>query len=308
MSVQTKQASDRGPDFLNDKRADEIESLTRRIFDTTPTRVAFPGGKSRSVFMAEIDGKTYAFAKRGNKYDAKVESIVLKALSPSGLVPAFIARNGKWVVQQCLFGKRLPILLDENENSTERTLMVAQALDGLVEIQRLAHQARLQTKVPRLGVVDNWIENRIGYVDKISGLLDINAPQLNRKAIKIMFDVRQSDFVKWDARPGNALVEDGHYRWFDWEDCGKRCSMDDLVCLLSDEWTNVESKDEAKLEYRTRDGKWWDRDQCLKGDKVGVTAREVTRLCDRMIDWSQNLEMLKPYADWATDVKRVLGL
>lgn len=335
----------KGPDFVDEKRADEIENLTRRIFDTVPTRIAFPGGKSRSVFIAEIKGETYAFAKRGNKFDAKVESSVLKALSPSGLVPAFIARNGKWVVQQCLFGKRLPILIDEQSDLSERVTMVSDALESLYQIQQIAHRARLQSKVPRLGVVDGWIDHRIGAVDKISKLLHISPPILQRKAIKNIFDVRQTDFVKWDARPGNALVENGQYRWFDWEDCGKRCALDDLVCFISDEWTNIDAKSEVVIlnefipkfgkrmpadkalqyffvagclqlsfrlklavEYRTRDNKWWDREHCLKGDKVGVTASEVTRLCDRMINWAENLEILKPYADWAETVKKSLNL
>jgi hypothetical protein len=47
--------------------------------------------------------------------------------------------------------------------------------------------------------------------------------------------------VKWDARPGNALIvndgaDDGGVAWIDWEHCGARDALDDLAWLLCDEY------------------------------------------------------------------------
>lgn len=330
---------------IKPERVAEIEAITRKVFDIPPTRVALPGGTSRPVYIIDMAGKPYVIAKRDNKYDAKVEAIVLKALSPSGHVPEFIARQGKWIIQEFIDGTRLPIIIDEEADMSTRVKYVSQGLDSLLDIQDIARRLRLEQKVPRLGVVEKWIPRRIGAVDEISSMLNINGPDLQRRAIGNIYNYKQTDFVKWDSRPGNALRKDNKTIWFDWEDCGRRCRLDDLVCYLSDEWTNISAEAEGSLiekylplfwrdssderathyfyvagclqilfrlrlavRYYDRDSKWWDRDYCLAGDKVGVTPGEVLRLCERLMRWSRQDEILHPFGPWAREVLSVLQI
>ncbi|MGJ8560296.1 MAG: hypothetical protein ACSHX3_08680 [Litorimonas sp.] len=330
---------------IKPERIEEIEQVTDRIFGARPTRVAIPGGKSRPVYIIEIEGRPYVVAKRSNKYDAKVEAAVLKGLTTSDLVPGFIGKHGRWIAQEFIPGKRLPVLIDEAKNEVERKTLAELGIKSLLAIQHAADAARLRRSVPRLGVVKGWVEGRIHKVDEISEALAINPPSLNRTAIAQIYDVSQTDFVKWDARPGNALVDGPNVRWFDWEDCGRRNRIDDLVCFMADEWTNLDADTEDALikdylpsfsralgaewseryfyvagclqilyrlslatNYYHRDGEWWDRKYCLDGDKVGVTAQEVGRLTRRLERWSQRVEIMLPFCSWAQQVRSELNI
>jgi hypothetical protein len=323
----------------------EIEDVTDRIFNARPTRVAIPGGKSRPVYIVEIDGRPYVIAKRSDKHDAKVEAAVLKGLTQSKLVPGYIGTHGRWIVQEFIPGKRLPVLIDEAADETERKALAELGLNSLLQVQEAADAARLRRSVPRLGVVSGWIDGRISKVDRISNTLNIDMPLLNRTLIKQIYDVSQTDFIKWDARPGNALVHDGHVKWFDWEDCGRRNRIDDLVCFLADEWMALSPETENELidtflpafsrsqdptasaryfyvagclqilfrlglaiNYYDRDGEWWDRAYCLQGDKVGVTPQELSRLTHRLGRWSQKVDVLMPLVAWATDIRMSLKI
>ncbi len=333
--IMKKSGKSDASEVLSRDRTTEIEELTQKIFGTKPDRVAFPGGKHRSAFVADVKGALYVLAKRDNEQDAQFEAIVLNALSPTGYVPEFVAREGRWLVQQCIPGQRLPVLLDGVSGDATRKTMLASALDALVAIRNEAHSVGLQHRMPRLGVTPGWIDDRINEAHVISGLLEIRPPDLDVEKMRKVLTVKHQDFIKWDARPGNALVHEGRMIWFDWEDCGRRFALDDLVCLLFDEWSTVSSTAEAELvenyldsfrghmpqekafhylavaglvqtgyrlrlaiKYRQRDGDWWDRKKCLMGDKVGVTPQEVGRLCERGLRWSGETEILAPYKDW----------
>ena len=57
-------------DFIGKKLEDEIEEISKSVFDVAPTRIAFPGGKSRSAMVVEIDQGYYVLAKRDNSPSA----------------------------------------------------------------------------------------------------------------------------------------------------------------------------------------------------------------------------------------------
>ena len=332
-------------DVLDDGRLGEIEKLTRKVFGQSPDRVAFPGGTHRTAFIADIGGKMYVLAKRGNKHDARLEAIVLKTLAKTGHTPEFIALQGRWLVQQCIPGPRLPVVLDQVENMEEREKLLSDALHSLVVLHNAAHEERLQHRVPKIGVVKNWLDNRIRETDTVSDLLGIAKPELNRSAIADALKASHKDFVKWDARPGNALVHNDVHYWFDWEDCGRGRALDDLTCVLSDEWSLIDaagedrliekflsafrrdySEDEAyrylmisglvqisfrlrlAIKYKLEDNNWWSRSKCLAGDKVGVTPQEVGRLCERGTRWAKRVGLLLPYVDWIDQVSERLEL
>ncbi|NJO37438.1 MAG: hypothetical protein HC871_07225 [Rhizobiales bacterium] len=160
----------------------------------------------------------------------------------------------------------------------------------------------------------------------ISQELGLPAPVLDRGALLERVRIRKPRLIKWDARCGNAILrDDGTIAWFDWEHCGRRNRLDDLIWLLGDEYTpdlpeaetallpahlpvfaDDLSVEEAKgyvaamgslhscvrigliLENKDDDD-WWDWAYCLKRDKVGVTLEAVRRLCARGARWPDGI-------------------
>ena len=158
-------------------------------------------------------------------------------------------------------------------------------------------------------------------------------------------DVKRDEFVKWDARPGNAMVAEGDIVWFDWEDCGRSKALDDLAFVLCDEWCALDEEAETRLKnlylpffnrsmsperadhylrlfgithmvlrlrmslkLYLRDGDWWDRDYCLQGDKIGVTPVEAARLLARLHRWVDGVAEWQPLKPWLDDVADKLRL
>ena len=330
---------------LDAERRAEVERLAHRIWGRAPERVAFPGGKSRSAFIADMGGDApVVVAKRDSERDAQLEATVLKGLASSGSTPLFVARDGVWLVQECVAGTRLPILLDQEPGAVERRL--DDALDGLVAIREAAAESGLVHRVPKLGVRRGWFRARIREMHDAADTLGVARPVLDEQALTAVLDVRHRDFVKWDARPGNALVRpDGRTVWFDWEDCGRHDPMDDLVCLLADEWTPLDAAAETRLldrhlprfagrrsadeacrdhavmalvqigfrlrlaaGYWAKRERWWDRDHCLQGDKVGVTANEVANLVAKGRRTAEGHALTRPYLPFLDAVEERLEL
>ena len=322
-------------EVFDEDRTNQVTELADKVFGRPPKRVAFPGGTSRSAFIADMGDALYVFARREDTDDAQLEGIVLRTLGPSGLVPNLKAVADRWVVQEYIDGIRLPVLLDETESMAEREALVSQSLESLLQIQEAAHTANLQHRVPKIGVVDKWLWNRTGAAKRISQSIGLTEPDLDREKLVKMMDVKRDEFIKWDARPGNAMVSDGKSIWFDWEDCGRSKALEDLAFVLCDEWTTLDADAEMRLKkqflphfnrsmkpdaaelyvhlfgvthmilrlrmstkFHTRDGKWWDRDYCLQGDKVGVTPTEAGRLIARARRWSDGIPELAPLDEW----------
>ena len=143
-------------------------------------------------------------------------------------------------------------------------------------------------------------------------------------------------FIKWDARPANAVLHPGGgVGWFDWEHCGYRAPLDDLVWLLCDEWTpeaqseralahaaSLAAPEQADPERYTRamgvlhtcwrmalildlraDGDWWDEERCAWGERPGVTASHFARLCRRGAWLSDGLPGAREIRGWLSAVE-----
>lgn len=321
--------------FLKTARREEIEALCKRAFGRIPKRVAFPGGRSRSAFMAEIGDERFVLAKRDTPGDAVIEGIVMKVLSPTGLVPRVVKVVDEWVVQELVDGIRLPVFLDGLADIREREEILDQSLSALADLQDYAHAQNLHHRVPRVGPDRDWSDGNLTRARKISEIVGIAPPLLDYGRLEKLFRLDPRDFVKADARPGNALVCGDRTVWFDWEGCGRRHALDDLAFVLSDEWTAIDPDTETRLierhlsrfarnrseaeafeylmafgvfhmlarmhraiRYRDRDGKWWSRDKCLHNDKIGVTPTEVGLMCDRARRWSLQVTALHTLAPW----------
>ena len=178
------------------------------------------------------------------------------------------------------------------------------------------------------------IEGLIERPAVFSRVFDLEPPDLPHEDLIRLFSVERPRFVKWDARPANAILTEGGVAWFDFEDCGARRRLDDLIWLLADEFTpdliDVEARllekhlpvfadglavEEAHryvhaygafhilvrlglILKRKGDGSWWAHDYCLERDKAGVTRACAMRLCLRAARWSSEVVELQPLARW----------
>ena len=178
-----------------------------------------------------------------------------------------------------------------------------------------------------------------GNTGPIVRTLRIAPPRLPVESLIDHLQVLRPQFIKWDARPGNAIArDDGEVAWIDWEHCGCRNRLDDMVWLLGDEyipdWPDTEEKlIEAHLPAfangltasdaraylfafgtfhlcvrldliisKKKDEPWWDGDYCLDRDKVGVTLQSALGTCQRAARWAGNVPLTEPMVPWFKDV------
>ncbi len=332
-------------DIFNEQRYRDVSQISMMVFKRVPNRVAFPGGSSRSAFVADMGDASYIFAKRSNIADAKLEAYVLRALGETGLVPKLWANEKRWVVQECLPGQRLPVALNETTSMAERGALVSKALESLLHIQEAGMAKGLQRRIPEIGTGVAWAWKRTGAAKRMSKQINILEPQLDRQWLTNKLEVKRSEFTKWDARPGNSLVNGDAVAWFDWEDCGRGCGLDDLAFVLCDEWTSLDADTESQIEqrflplfnrimsldeaheylrvfglihivirlrmalkYRVSDGRWWNRQYCLRGDKVGVTAEETARLISRGKRLADDVYQLRAYIPWLDEIAHLFDI
>ena len=312
------------------------ETLLGRAAET----VEWPASRSRrSVRVVFGDGSVIA-TRRKRRERAQLEAQVMQTLHARGApVPAVLAFDGEWLLQEHIEGTRLPNILVGEDVATSRKLLES-AAEGLARIHEIGNETGLNTKVVRLGVADSWIAELIDTPFRIGAALDAPAPKLDLAAVAQWLAVGPPCFLKWDARPGNAMVRpDGSVVWFDWEHCGARNALDDFAWLLADEYVPdidglVEiavanapaglSAEDARIGFTTyatfhtavrlalvvhhkADGPWWDDAMCLKEDKVRVTEAGARILCARGAELAGRNPVTAPLSDWFANIAARLG-
>lgn len=327
----------RFPEAFGRDAAAACERLLGRKAET----VEWPASRSRrSVRVVLSDGSVIA-TRRKRRARSQLEAHVMRTLHDHGAsVPAALAYDGEWLIQEYIDGTRLPQSLMEDDLVRSRTLLET-AAEGLARIHHIGAQTGLNEKVVQLGAAESWIAELIDTPSRIGHALDVPAPVLDAAAIAEMLQVGPPCFLKWDARPGNAVVRpNGEVVWFDWEHCGARNALDDFAWLLADEYIpEIEglaeiavanapddlSADQARLGFSTYatfhtavrlalivhhkdDGPWWDEDKCLKEDKVRVTQNGVRAVCARGTEFSRMGGNTAPLSAWFSEVAARLGV
>ena len=328
------------PPLLSSTMGQQLSDLAMKVFGCLPVGVDHVGGNDRNAFLVDMGDRSYFFTKRGRLVDARIEARVLRMLEPSVHTPRLKANVEDWIVQEYLEGTRLPVLLNSLDSMKKREKAVSSALEALLHIYALAEKLNMKDQLPIIGEQRDWFVHRLQAAKRLSKDTGIGLPDVDYDLLLDTFSAPRDQFIKYDARPGNTLVDGNLAYWFDWEDCGAGNTLEDLAFVLCDEWTAIDadteeqlidrflpffrqqkSHDEAlhyltvygviqttvrlrmALKYRMRDGKWWDRDECLSGDKVGVTQTETARLCERGKRWSQRLPELKGFEVWFNEIK-----
>lgn len=317
----------------------QLDTISHELLGQAPDRIDRPGGKSRDSVRAWFGERSLIITHRKHEQRARLEALVLRALTRSAAnVPRLIAWRGHWLVQQDLGQQRLTQALDQASPEQVADRLNA-AVTALVHCQRGARELDLARHLPRLGEKESWFGKLFGRAAAVSDWLGLASPVIPGELLMQQLRLRTPEFVKWDARPGNAVVGAGSdVFWIDWEHCGCRNALDDLVWLLADEytpddagyeeqllatwlvpvsngWSAAEAADYfysygvlhslVRLHALLRlkgDGAWWDHGQCLELDQVGVTRAHALRLLGRVRRWAARTSHLQGLGPWLAEV------
>ncbi len=321
------------------KLAAAAEDACRRLLGEQSLEVEQPGGRSRDSVRVRLKDRSVIATRRKSAKRAELEVFVLRALGGEGApVPAVLAYDGDWIVQEDLGPHRLSQVLARVQEA-EAEVVLDSAMAGLAAVQLAGRAAGLHERVVVLGTKASWLAELIETPQRIGAHLGIAAPELPTAELSQMLAVGPPHFIKWDARPGNAIVRrDLSVAWFDWEHCGCRNRLDDLGWLLGDEyvpdWPEVEDRllarhlpsfvedgDAAFAEAYLRsfgtlhmcvrlalilskkgEGPWWDAADCLAKDRVGVTAAAAVCTARRAARWASRAPLLEALAPWLEGV------
>ena len=341
--------------YRKDKKASQTKKKQRnrdlkigiweQLLNSKIKDVEFPGGPTRKSYRLHlIDGRSVIATERRERSLLAIECTVLRKVGESSsFVPKLLATDGHYLlVQEDLQGVRLPEALhDSNEQQVE--ILLDKALKSLSTIQKIGSEKGLDEQFQPIGNTQEWITGLIDRPAIVGKYFQIHPSQPDVDKLFNLFTVSKQRFVKWDARPGNAIVQaQGNIAWFDWEHCGTRNRLDDLAWLLCDEFVidspemekrlidnNLESfsdhfsLDHAReylysfgvlhssvrlgllLHYKHK-GPWWDLDKCLEGDKAGVTLELTERICYRASRWAKQSEYTEVLSPWFIEMAEYL--
>lgn len=311
-------------------------ALCERVFDAEVVSFAFPGGSRRdSCRVALADGRSLIATIRDEPYRAELETNVLDALAPyAAPAPRVLADNGRVLFQEDRGSERLSVALHRADAGRAGELLGG-ALASLVALQEAGRRAGLVANVPLLGCHGGWIESLIDRPVALGSLLGVEPPRPDVEAMRDLLGVLEPAFIKWDARPANAVLDaQGAISWIDFEHCGARNPLDDLAWLLSDETVPHDARrDEALVaQFAPRfssslpeamrahyawtmcvlhgthrlnlvvgsaledERGWRDPDRCIERDSVGVARSFALRQCARLAHHAGRSSLTAPLA------------
>lgn len=324
----------------NDRR--ELASFVKKALKRKISDIQYPGGESRDSIRLVLDnGRTVISTRRPSDRRATRELEVLLALQKNGaLVPKVYGFNGTFLLQQDLGETRLSQALHAEDAKEATPGLLDAALTSMASYQDAARASGLAEGIQPIGHEIEWRRALANVPSEVGEMTGIAPPEFDQEAVANLLEVKTPSFVKWDSRPGNALVAaSGNCYWFDWEHSGVRNSADDLVWLMADEFVTFDKSMEADLfarhlpnftdgksleetEHYVRtlgcfhsmvrfelildnkgDGKWWSLQKCLDGDKVGVVRRCCRRILWRGAAWADHDELTRPLVPWFQELE-----
>ena len=328
---------------MNRAERRELTAYARKTLGRKVADIEYPGGESRdSVRLILDDGKRVIATRRPTDERAEHEVHVMRALHKHGAnVPRVFGFNGELLLQQDLGTTRLSQTLHDKEMKPRIPELLDAALTSMAGFHEAAAKADLAKGTKIIGDRHEWCLGLASVPEEVGELTGIAPPAYDKEAVASLIAIREPSFVKWDSRPGNALVSPSlQAYWFDWEHSGARNAADDLVWLMGDEFVTHDPDMERDLfdkhlgafasgglegdglEHYVRtlgcfhscvrlslildykgDGKWWSLTNCLDGDKVGVTRRCARRLLWRAQNWAEHDSLTAPLILWLKDIE-----
>lgn len=298
--------------------SEDASQLVQQVFGQQPDSVAWPGGRSRKTFVITYGDQKYVVSRRAGPGRARLEAHILERLHAGGFSPKLVRQRENWVVQSFVPGDRLAVALATGGGNAGPA-----AARSLALMQQAATTANLHEIVPAIGARPGWTRDLLTAGHRIAAAQGWPAPDLDLDQIETFLTSPPRTFVKWDARPGNAVVNPATSQpvWIDWEHAGLRVAADDLVWLVCDEWFPEDPELEAAtiaayqgghgdafdfdldryvrvfgvfhmlvratlILERLRSAGWGDETRLLQLDQVGATPGRLASLCARGRRWS----------------------
>lgn len=304
--------------------------------------VDFPGGKGRQSLRVLLkDGQSVIASFRSGSHQAEAEYRILTTLNAlRANVPYCLGRYKRWILQQDIGGERLSTTL--YEKSPE--LWLPATLESLLTLQQQANQSKLVDELSPVCKKPSWFESLVLGPQELSELVKITPPVLDQSAITAALNASETGVIKWDSRPGNAMVDEkGQIIWFDWEHAGIRCPVDDLVSIFGAEYLAIDQALEQRLldsylprfvarmsleaaqqyfylsaifyivkrlylvvdSYKAKPT-WHDAEKFLQNDSIGPCLSFVDSLCERGERWSAQVPLVQTMGPWFTVMKKTI--
>lgn len=308
----------------------------------------YPGGNERgSIRLFLKDKSTVIFSWRGSSQRTALESVALDSIRRhSECVPRLFLFDGSFLWQEDLKGDTLAYHMHKKSQS-EVFNALDLALQNLLEIHEAGKKAKLDYNkdIPSLGVTYEWYLSVISRAAIIGEKLGHMPPIIDIQSIIDIISNIEPCFIKWDARPGNAMITpDQNVKWFDWEHAGIRNQLDDLVWFLGDESIPDNSHIENALldkylpkfrgkkkfgaakeyfyiygtlhlcvrlekllaNYEYNNSQWISTEECVKEDLGSCSVEMAERICQRGMRWSGQTTLLQPFEQWFSDILRII--
>ncbi len=314
---------------------DDAQLAAYKVFGCEVALEPLPGGSGRPVLTGEVDGDHYVWVRRNSLRDAERETRILSALDASDATPRLLGASGQWIIQQFVERTRLPVVLESARSNQDAEQHVTSALNALQHIHCIAAEARLERIASPIGGTMSWLSARLGMINRSAVAVGCPTLQWREQHAARYVALPRTSFIKYDARPGNALWASGNAVWIDWEDCGVGLALEDLVFVLCDEWCSLDAASEATLidtflprfsgsldepdarfalrfygtvhmasriavilkAHEENDG-FFDRGLALWSDKPGNTSLELLRIARRGRSWASRLPGFDSAASW----------
>ncbi|PJJ83015.1 hypothetical protein CLV77_2794 [Brevirhabdus pacifica] len=310
-----------------------ILEAAREIFGTEVTKMTAPGGRKRAsirIHMADGPRETMIATYRPASRRRETELRVLRHLGDEGAnVPQVLGVHGDILFQSDAGSRRLTseLLRARNDDLDD---LVSRTYESLWEIKSAARRSGLLAQTPPVATGVEWLRDFTQTPREISNRLGIRAPRLKLAPLAQSLVTLPVDFIKWDARPGNASVQDdGSILWFDWEHAGRRRGVEDFAFLLGDEfWTLSPTRSlylfarscpqdpdplmpllrrfstlqmvqrVGLIESQQRRHGWNREDRARRYDRIGTAPELLHRLREHGIEMALMDPLTEPLADW----------
>ena len=315
-----------------------LAQVCGEILDEPVIGFTQPGGKKRRSIRVQLQDRSVIATQRPNVGRAMMELQILRALHSRGApVPEVLAHRDNIVLQEDMGSYRLSEAM-QKATPSEQLDVASRAIESLLKTRRVARRLTLERFVPRLGYTKKWVGAFADGPADLSRVFDFDPPEFDRQAVGEALLVPAEMFVKWDARPGNAMMTPaGTVCWIDWEHCGRRQGMEDFAWLMGDEFWPLDPvqmiallaeqlprqgtgrKGRSNLEYlqlfavfymaqrlalifrRIRKKGWGKLAQVTQFDDVGTVPELACRLCRHGALLAETSPLTRSLAPWFAD-------
>ncbi len=316
----------------------QIADAAYQIFGTHVEKMTAPGGRKRASIRVHLPDRTVIATYRPASRRRDMELRVLRRLSEEGAgVPKLLGVHDNILFQSDAGSRRLTSELVRCRNEDLEHL-VTRTYESLWEIKAAARRSGLVADVPPVATGLEWLRDFTHEARNLSSRLAIRSPRLKLAPLAQSLVTLPVEFIKWDARPGNASVQDdGSIVWFDWEHAGRRRGVEDFAFLLGDEfWTLPPTKSLSLfarscphdpdtlvpllrrfstmqivqrislIESQQRKHGWNREDRARRYDRIGTAPELLRRLRDHGVEMALMDPQTEPLVDWFDDVTKAI--